>query len=44
MFSEAKGFGLFLSLATGLGHGAFSGLAMQGTMGLTLCKEAWTVL
>lgn len=45
VFSEAKGVGLFLSLAAGPGHGAFSsGLARQGTMGLTLCKEAWTDL
>lgn len=41
VFREAKGFDLFLSLAAGPGHGAFSsGLARQGTMGLTLCKEA----
>lgn len=45
MFSEARGFGLFLSLAAGPGHGTFSaGLARQGTMGLTLYKEAWTAL
>lgn len=42
VFSEARGFVLVLSLAAGPGHGAFSsGLARQGTMGLTLCKKAW---
>lgn len=45
VFSEARGFGLFLSLAAGPGHGTFSsGLARQGTMGLTLYKEARTAL
>lgn len=45
VFSEARGFGLFLSLAAGPGHGTVSsGLARQGTMGLTLYKEARTAL